>query len=140
MTRVDFYQIESDEPTLDFTCRLIETIYRQGLKVYVHAESQQQAQQLDDLLWTFRADRFIPHSLHGESDRAPILIGFDKDPDCHKEVLVNLCGAVPNFFSQFDRVTEVLPKDKVKREATRNNYKFYQERGYPLRYHNIQSN
>lgn len=139
MTRIDFYQIESDETTLYFTCRLIETIYRQGRKVYVHAESKQQAQQLDDLLWTFRADRFIPHSLHAHSNRAPILIGYGVDPDCHKEVLINLCGDVPDFFSQFDRVTEVVPKDKEKRRTARNSYKFYQERGYPLQYHNIQS-
>jgi|TARA_Y100000310_G_scaffold286082_1_gene309983 DNA polymerase-3 subunit chi len=139
MTQVDFYQIDSDETALYFACRLIERIYRQGLKVYVHAESKQQAQQLDDLLWTFRADRFIPHSIHGDSKVAPIQIGYDQDPDCDKEVLVNLGATVPSFFSQFDRVTEVVPKDEGKREATRNNYKFYQERGYPLRYHNIRS-
>lgn len=139
MTRIDFYQIDSDEKPLYFTCRLIETIYRQGLKVYVHAESKQQALELDDLLWTYRADRFIPHSIHTENNTAPIQIGYGNDPTCHREVMVNLCGAVPGFFSQFQRVTEVVPKDSANRGTARISYKFYQERGYPLQYHNIQS-
>ena len=139
MTRIDFYQIDSDEKPLYFTCRLIEKIYRQGHQVYVHTESKQQAQELDDLLWTYRDDRFIPHSLHAQSSEAPILIGYGDHPDCHDEVLVNLCGAVPSFFSKFDRVTEVVPKDKEKRQASRDSYKFYQQRGYQLAYHNIGS-
>jgi DNA polymerase-3 subunit chi len=138
MTRIDFYQIDSDEEPLNFTCRLIEKIYRQGHKVYVHAEGEQQAEQLDDLLWTFRADRFIPHSRETNGP-APILIGYGESPACHNEVMVNLCGSVPSFFSQFERVTEVVPMDKKKRETARNSYKFYQERGYPLQYHNIRS-
>jgi len=139
MTRIDFYQIDSDEKELAFTCRLIAKIHSQGHKVYVHTKSEQQALELDDLLWTYRADRFIPHSLNVDNDGAPILIGYGNDPDCHKEVMVNLCGDVPSFFSQFQRVTEVVPKDKEKRDSARSSYKFYQERGYQLKYHNIRS-
>ena len=139
MTRVDFYQIESSESPLSFACRLIEKIHRQGLKVYVHTGSDKQAKELDDLLWTYKPERFVPHTLHSATDPAPVRIGSGADPDGHGEVLVNLAGDVPDFFSRFDRVTEVVPGDESSRTAARENYRFYRDRGYQLAYHQIHS-
>ena len=137
MTRVDFYQIESNELPLRFTCRLIETIFDRGLRIYVHAASAQQAAELDVLLWSYRADRFIPHALAATRVEAPIVIGTGQDPDGHGDVLVNLADQVPEFFSRFERVTEVVPPDDAHRAAAREHYRFYRERGYPLEYHQI---
>jgi DNA polymerase-3 subunit chi len=137
MTRIDFYQIDSDEEPLAFTCRLVEKIYRQGHRVYVHTAGDDQTRALDDLLWSFRPDRFIPHSPCDADDDAPIRIGHDHEPTDHQEVLVNLSGRVPEFFSRFDRVAEVVPLDESARNDARANYKFYKDRGYPLHYHEM---
>jgi DNA polymerase-3 subunit chi len=53
----------------------------------------------------------------------------------HQDILVNLSGEVPDFFSRFSRVAEVVPLDDTKRDSARVNYKFYKDRGYPLAYH-----
>ena len=135
MTRIDFYQIENDEPPQLFACRLIDKVYRLGHQIYVHTRDADEAAALDDLLWTFRADRFIPHACKLTGEDAPILIGHDDEPADHHEVLVNLSGAVPDFFSRFERVAEVVPLDRNSRDAARANYKFYKDRGYPLQYH-----
>lgn len=137
MTRVDFYQLDTGETPLRFTCRLIETIYERGYRIYVNAETADQAAALDDLLWSYRADRFIPHALAAASVSAPIMIGADHDPDGHGDVLVNLAGEIPEFFSRFERVTEVVPPDEAHRAAAREHYRFYRERGYPIEYHQI---
>ncbi|MFT7220147.1 MAG: DNA polymerase-3 subunit chi [Candidatus Azotimanducaceae bacterium] len=139
MTRIDFYQIAGDE--LTFTCRLIDKVYRRGLKIYVHATSESQAQQLDAHLWTFRPDSFVPHVLNNNQSNpdtdVPVKIGFDHEPDEHQEVLINLSGDIPHFFSRFDRVAEVVPVDQNSRDAARKNYTYYKERGYPLHYHQV---
>lgn len=137
MTRIDFYQIDGDEAPLMFTCRLIEKIYRRGHRIYVHTDDVEQARELDDLLWTYRADRFIPHALKGEDEDVPIHIGHDPDPADHRDVLVNLSDEVPDFFSRFDRVAEVVPLDENSRQSARANYQFYKDRGYPLEYHRM---
>jgi DNA polymerase III subunit chi len=137
MTRIDFYQIDSDEPPLLFTCRLIEKIYRKGLQVYIHAMSEEQATELDDLLWSFRSDRFIPHTLASNPDEAPIKIGCSGEPEEHQEVLINLAADVPDFFSRFDRVAEIVPLGEERRVSARQNYRFYKDRGYSLQYHQI---
>ena len=137
MTKVDFYQIESAEDPLIFTCRLIEKVYRRGHKIYVHASDQNKASTLDDLLWTYREDRFVPHGLQEADTTSPVRIGHDHEPQGHQDVLINLSGEVPDFFSRFERVAEVVPMVENLREAARANYRFYKERGYPLDYHKM---
>ena len=135
MTRIDFYQVGGDET--HFTCRLIDMIYRRGHQVYVHTRDEPAARQLDECLWTFRSDAFIPHALHTESIDVPVRIGFNHEPDDHQDVLVNLSGEITDFFSRFDRVAEVVPVDENSRRSARENYAHYKKIGYVLNYHQV---
>ena len=135
MTRIDFYQISGDEHA--FACRLIDLVYRKGHQIYVHTSTEEQAKTLNEQLWTFREETFVPHSLHSEALDVPIKIGFDHEPEEHQDVLINLSGQIPHFFSRFDRVAEVVPVDQNSRKAARENYAYYKERGYVLNYHEI---
>ena len=139
MTRIDFYQIDTAEPTFLFSCRLIEKAWRQGHRVYVHVRTDDEATELDNLLWTFRPDRFIPHDVIELTPDGPVHIGCGEDPRSHNDVMVNLSGEVPEFFSRFTRVAEVVPLDEDRREQARTNYRFYRDRGYPLQYHSLGS-
>ena len=135
MTRIDFYQIGGDET--HFTCRLIDLIYRRGHQVYVHTADEATAQRIDENLWTWRPDAFVPHALHTDSVQVPVRIGFDHEPVEHQDVLINLSGTIPDFFSRFDRVAEVVPVDQNSRESARRNYAHYKKIGYMLKYHEI---
>ena len=135
MTRIDFYQTSGDEQA--FVCRLIDMVYRKGRQIYVHTSTEEQAKALNEQLWTFKEDSFVPHSLHSEAMDVPIKIGFDHEPEEHQDVLINLSGQVPHFFSRFDRVAEIVPADQNSRKSARENYAYYKERGYVLNYHEI---
>ena len=135
MTRIDFYQTSGDEHA--FACRLIDMVYRKGRQIYVHTSTEELARTLNEQLWTFKEDSFVPHSLHSEAMDVPIKIGFDHEPEEHQDVLVNLSGQIPHFFSRFDRVAEIVPVDQNSRESARENYAYYKERGYVLNYHQI---
>lgn len=138
MTKIDFYQIDQEDHLL-FTCRLVDKIYQQGHAVHIHVPSASEAEALDDLLWSFRPDHFIPHAIYGVEDDAPIKISHEADPEDHQDVLVNLSHPVPDFFSRFTRVAEVVPLDENRRQGVRDNFKFYQDRGYNLEYHKMKS-
>jgi DNA polymerase-3 subunit chi len=139
MTRIDFYQIDTAEPAFLFACRLIEKAWRQGHRVYIHVGTSEDCGEMDNLLWSFRPDRFIPHDVGNTSPAGPVHIGYNGEPGTHNDVLVNLSGEVPEFFSRFTRVAEVVPLDAEQREKARTNYRFYRDRGYPLQYHSISS-
>ena len=63
--------------------------------------------------------------------------GFDHEPEEHQDVMINLSGQIPYFFSRFDRVAEVVPVDQNSRKSARENYAYYKERGYVLNFHEI---
>lgn len=139
MTQIDFYILPDDQQVdpLHYTCRLIEKVYGLGHGIYLYCSGQAQQQQIDDMLWQLDPTSFIPHSSADLNDGSPIILGIDNPPDHHGEVMVNLAGDIPNFFSRFRRVAEIVPGNPQNRTKSRQNYRFYQERGYPLKTHTI---
>ena len=143
MTEVDFYLLKdnSAQGRARLACRLADKVYRLGKRVFIHTESAAQTRQLDDLLWTFQQNSFIPHEVFPASgdNPAPVLLGHDAEPDASSEVLINLAAEVPLFFSRFERVAELVNEDTAIRQLGRKRYSFYKDRGYPLRTHEISS-
>ncbi|HHJ12998.1 MAG TPA: DNA polymerase III subunit chi [Gammaproteobacteria bacterium] len=142
MTQVDFYVLKAPGPQerLRFACRLVDKAWRLGHRVHVHTGSAPLSHELDTLLWTFAQNSFVPHGLEGEAGDPPppVLIGHEGEPE-PGDVLVNLAGEVPLFFSRFQRVAEIVGGDEQVRAQGRQRYSFYKQRGYPLRSHEIQT-
>ena len=143
MTQVDFYVLPGDsvKNRVHFACRLADKAYRLGHRVFIHTESPEQTRQLDDLLWTFQQNSFVPHSVYQDAGDTPppVLLAHDVEPDASIQVLINLAAEVPLFFSRFERVAELVNDNADIRQQGRGRYSFYKERGYPLRTHEIRS-
>lgn len=142
MPNVDFYLLSapSKQDTYRFLCRLVEKAYQQHYHAYIHTSSLEEAQCLDNLLWTFRDISFIPHQV-GETNSTllspSILIGTDK-PKLHTlDILFNLTQDAPSFFSEFSRIIEVVSEEKNDKIQARKKYKVYKEQNCPLATHNI---
>lgn len=138
MTKVDFYILASGSRERT-ACKLSEKAYSLGHRVYVHTESAQQAQHIDELLWTFRDGSFVPHEQYqvdGSND-CPIQIGCDESPDTECDVLINLASEVPLFFSRFLRVAELVGTEASAKTQGRDRFRFYRDRGYPLETHEL---
>jgi DNA polymerase-3 subunit chi len=141
MTHIDFFILDTPQGNAAslFACKLTEKAFRQGHQVFINTASGTQLQQLDDMLWTFRAGSFVPHVIYGEGSagRPPVMLGHATEPaDCH-DVLVNMAADVPPWFSRFDRVAELVSGDAAQRAAARQRYRFYQDRGYTMKSHHI---
>lgn len=141
MTRVSFYILKSTEPTQrqEFACRLAEKAYHQGHQVYIHTDSANDAAQLDQALWSIRPDSFVPHEIIAENANAdsPVLIGHNSTPPRLMDVLINLADEHPLFFSQFERVAEIIDDNESIKQAGRQRFQFYKHRGYELDTFNI---
>jgi DNA polymerase III subunit chi len=140
MPRVDFYVLASAEAQarLRFACRLAEKAYQLGHRIYVCAESREQAALLDDLLWTFRAGSFVPHAVLPASEPLPpVLVGWQEPPEGHADVLVNLASEVPPFADRFGRVAELVDENETTKQRARERFRLYRDRGYSLASHTI---
>ena len=139
MTQVDFYISDSDsnDARLKLACRIVDKAFELDHHVFVHASTDDEARQLDELLWTFSQGSFIPHRVVREPltepPREPVLIGMTEPPAASRwDVLVNLAPQVPEFFSRYARVVEVVDANAERRELSRERYRFYRDRGYKL--------
>lgn len=134
MTRVDFYILPQadDEARWLFACRLVDKAWRLGNRLLVHTASHAIAQHLDELLWTFRTDSFLPHALLPAGKTTPVHIGWGEDSTHHHDLLINLGDSIPGFFSRFERVAEIVTQQPQQLADSRERYRFYRERGYEL--------
>ena len=107
--------------------------------MYVHANDATEARQLDRLLWDYPRHAFVPHGIAGASAAvgAKVVIGHGVDPVDHDDVLINVSAAVPEFFSRFERIAEIVLQEPAARSAGRERFRFYRERGYPLHHHDM---
>ncbi len=141
MPAIDFYIFSEGNANtrLQLACRLIEKAYKNRHRVYIHAENQPEAHQLDELLWTYREDSFIPHNLYGEGPEPapPIQIGFDAQPEKHRDILINLSSNIPTFYHQFNRVLELVPNDAALQESARNRFRQYRQQGFEIKTHKM---
>ncbi|RUR19977.1 DNA polymerase III subunit chi [Legionella sp. km535] len=141
--RVDFYLLTSDQPDAKWlvACRLLEKAYARGHRVFVSCDNRQDAEHLDELLWTFRDDSFIPHNLQGEGPEPPppIQIGYDKEPRGFNDILLNMGSAIPLFHGKFKRIMELVSNIEAEKELSRLHYKEYRAKKYELHTHPIES-
>ncbi|MGB3721689.1 MAG: DNA polymerase III subunit chi [Pacificimonas sp.] len=77
-----------------------------GHRVLVHSTDQAQAEAVDELLWTYDQNSFLPHGCAGgESDaEQPLLISAEFDPVNHADLAIAMSGRLPNGDSAFARV------------------------------------
>jgi len=141
MTKIDFYILpqETLSARQHFACRLTEKAVSQGNRVMLATRDSHETQILDELLWTFRPESFLPHASTGdnETEKAPILISHAGDDMSHHDVLINLRNEIPEIFSRFQRLAEIVVQEPDVLSATRQHFAFYKERGYALDTHKI---
>ena len=58
----------------------------------------------------------------------------------HDEVLLNLRPEWPPFFSRFQRLIEIVSFDDGDRATARERFRFYRDRGYEIRTHDLGKN
>lgn len=139
MPQVDFYILPSADPAarVDFACKLAEKAWRLGHRVYMHCQDAQQREQLDARLWSFKGESFVPHDLAETQTDAPVILGLGPDAGTHVDLLINLDLTVPVFAESFARVAEIVVEDPAIRQAARESFRVYRERGYPLQDHRL---
>jgi len=105
MTEILFYHLES-QPLERVLPVLIEKSLERGWKVVVETGSDERAEAIDNLLWTFRDDSFLPHARAGGSEDAaqPVLITTQPHNPNHADVRFFVDRAVPQSGEGYQRI------------------------------------
>ena len=141
MPQIDFYILHTQNRYAKdrFTCQLIDKAWHQDYRIYIQTTSLAQAQQLDNFLWVFKEESFLPHDIYPEISEslAPIRIGYSAQVCEGMDVLINLTETVPPFFESFQRIAEIVNDTPYAKQAGRTRYRFYRDKAYVLKTHDI---
>ncbi len=135
MTEITFHFNAPD--ALAYTQRLLRTVVNRGLRVCVAADSAT-LEALDKSLWSGAATEFWAHCGADANPAvvaaSPIVLGVSNCP-----VLVNLGTQLPEGFERFERLNEIVGRDEASRQAGRQRWKYYADRGYAIKKHEVKT-
>jgi DNA polymerase-3 subunit chi len=138
MARVEFHILShaGNEPRARHACQLIEQLYQQKIPVFVRVENESAAKTMDDLLWSFRDQAFIPHEIDMTGSPSDplikVLIGIDKPPATFQATLINLSNSMPTQMEGVSHLIEVIDAQPAHKQAARERYKLYRDAGHQL--------
>lgn len=123
-------------PLQHYACVLAADLYRQQKKIHFAVADQDQAHKVDEWLWQFEANRFIPHNLPGEGPHygTPVEINWQLS-QLRRNCFINTNLEVPSYFSQLKGISEwhdFVPADDAGKQAARERYKQLKELGVTI--------
>ena len=136
MPRADFYLIDKprfrDDPLL-LVCELAKKAFASEQATLILTRSRDEAEALDEKLWEFDENSFIPHQIVGDGEDDAITAVLIVPPDAttaDRALVINLRDeCAPGLF---ERVLEVVPADEAQRLASRERWKAYKQAGFEV--------
>ena len=146
-TQVMFYVLPEDtsdkinaDAHLFQACLHASVCYRNNQRVYIHTEHQESAHAIDEMLWGFEPDSFVPHNLVGEGPKqgAPVEIGFQR-PTNRRPFLINLASQIPNFAGNYSHIIDFVPAENSLKQQARERFKQYRQAGFSIETQNVET-
>lgn len=137
MTTIDFYTHCADR--LEVAATLVAKAWAQHGSVRVLTSGEELTAELDARLWRLPPTGFLPHCRLASpiAGQTPIVVDHALVHEGPAAVLINLHPSPPPFFSRFERLVEIVGAGDGEAAAGRERWRFYKERGYSLRSHNL---
>jgi DNA polymerase III subunit chi len=139
--RADFYLIAKprflDDP-LKLVCELAKRCYGTGKATLILCRDAEQAETLDQALWEFDEEAYLPHQVAGideDDEITPVLLATPDIDAADRPLVINLRDAA--FEGRCERVLEVVPADPSAREPLRARWRAYQARGFEMNKHDM---
>ncbi|GGW93089.1 DNA polymerase III subunit chi [Alteromonas halophila] len=137
MPNVVFYQLSEQERSATVrAASLIAEAYTNKQKVAVLCDNQQQAEEIDDLLWQLPSDRFVPHNMHGEGPPSgtPVEICWQPSQVGRRPVVVSLSQELVMSPQHHQHIIDFVPLEDDAKQQARVRYKKYQQAGCAMQF------
>ena len=137
MTRIGFYHMVR-QPLEQVLPKLLEKAVASGARVVVLAGSKERTEALNDHLWTYGDDSWLPHgsAKDGNAPLQPIWLTETEENPNQATILIACDGASPLRVGEWDRCLDVFDgnsEDAV--AAARQRWKSWKDQGHELVYY-----
>jgi DNA polymerase III subunit chi len=116
---------------------LLEKTLARGWKAIVRTSATERIEHLDEWLWAYREDSFLPHGAGGDaiSSRQPVLLTTGEENTNSAQALFVIDDAPPGDISQFERCILIFDgKDDLALTAARRHWAAFKASGLPVAY------
>lgn len=134
MAELWFYHLERSELERALP-PLLEKCLQRGWRAVVRGGSSERIEQLDDALWTYRDESFLPHAREGDPNRQPVWLTTDGGNPNAAQALFLIDGAEPGDLGSFERACLIFDgRDEAALETARSRWKQAKESGVTASY------
>ena len=113
MTEVLFFHLQS-RPLEQVLPTILDRALSRGQKVVVEVSSPERASVLDDHLWTYADDSFLPHVMASEPDAPTNPVVLTTQPHNPNAAQVRICAdgvRIPDALQDYERVVLIFDGD-----------------------------
>lgn len=135
-TEALFYHLEQ-QPLEAVLPVLLEKTLERGWRAVVQASSAERLEEIDQHLWTYRDDSFLPHGTtrDGHPERHPVFLTTGEDNPNGATVRFLVDGAVPTEIEGYARVVLMFDgRDDDAMQAARGHWKTLKAKGCAVTY------
>ena len=111
---VTFVTVRSGVEKCQQLGRIVEEEFSKGENISVFVDNEGVAKFVDNLLWTYKEESFLPHSYIKEKSESAVVITECSENLNRSNVLINLTSCVPSHYKEFSHIFEL--KDESSKE------------------------
>ncbi|EEH69910.1 MULTISPECIES: DNA polymerase III subunit chi [Acinetobacter] len=127
MTQVSFYLFEkSTERQVESACRLCRKILNQHPQIWWYCTDSEIQNELDDKLWSFDPNSFIPHGVN--QSHSPVCIS-EHLPPSNDWIVFNFNNHALEQIQDFRHIIEIIENNETAKQLGREKFKTYRRLG-----------
>lgn len=123
--KIIFLEIITNQQKITALCQLAQSYFDQKDAVLILAPSVQALHYIDELLWKYPDDSFLPHETASSPSKEKVVITTHQQNLNQAKVLINLSPQPPLFLDGFETIYELY--DKTHPDKSKQSEKRYQE-------------
>lgn len=141
MAKANFYLLKQDteQARRTLACRLAEQQVKQGQRICILTDSADAAQEVDQLLWSYSPESFLPHALANDAAaaRVAVVIRPGTEAPAGTTCILNLGSEAPRNQPTLNAIAEFVLNDAESKARSRVRWNLYKQLGYELQHHQL---
>ena len=131
MTQISFYLFEkSNARQVESACRLCRKILNQQAKIWWYCTDSNMQIELDEMLWTFDPQSFIPHGIDDIESSVCISAQLPPSHDC---IIFNFNHHALEQIQNIRHIIEIVENNESAKQIGREKFKMYRQFGIEAR-------
>jgi len=130
MSSIQLLKVKSNQEKLSKLCQTVKYHFDRHERLLIAVPNDEVARYLDNLLWRFPPESFLPHKVVSKESDFPIVITTTMENLNRASILINLLPGANPICLQFDTIYEIYDEtDPVKENLSRERLTAYKALG-----------